>query len=182
MHPKVKAFVKPSPETVSAFHTFTSANNLTSAIISPNEDWASISLTVSEANELFGAQFEVFSHPSLANNLTRTLSVSLPSELAGHVDVIHPSTAFVHPKTRRVLPGKADRSKLGKRDGAPPVSCNTSVLGNVMTPTCLQALYGIPTAPATQPNNTILVTGYVSQWPEFLDLAVRRLLSSAVQS
>ncbi|KAJ7738963.1 subtilisin-like protein [Mycena metata] len=166
----VKAFVKPSPETVSAFHAFTSRNNLTSTVISPNEDWVSISLPVSRASELFGAQFELFSHPSLANNLTRTLSVSLPSELVGHVDVIHPTTAFHSPKTRRVPPVKSDR-QLEKRVGSAPVSCNTSIPGNFMTPACLQLLYGIPTTPATQPNNTILVTGYVSQWPETIDLA-----------
>ncbi|KAJ7037158.1 subtilisin-like protein [Mycena alexandri] len=166
-------FVKPSPKTVSAFRTFTSRNNLTSTVISPNEDWVSISLPVSRANQLFGAQFELFSHPSLANNLTRTLSVSLPSELVGHVDVIHPTTAFHYPKTRRLRPVKSDR-QLEKRagSGSPPGSCNTSIPSNVMTPACLQALYGIPTAPATQPNNTILVTGYVSQWPETIDLAV----------
>jgi tripeptidyl-peptidase-1 len=180
MDPKVKAFVKPSPETVSAFRAFTSRNNLTSTAISSNEDWVSISLPVSRANQLFGAQFELFSHPSLANNLTRTLSVSLPSELVGHVDVIHPTTAFHYPKTRRLQPVKSDR-QLEKRAGSPPVSCNTSIPSNVMTPACLQALYGIPTAPATQANNTILVTGYVSQWPETIDLAVRRLLNSAVE-
>ncbi|KAF8134034.1 Pro-kumamolisin, activation domain-containing protein [Mycena galopus ATCC 62051] len=168
---EVKAFVKPSPETVSAFRAFTSRNNLTSTAISSNEDWVSISLPVSRANQLFGAQFELFSHPSLANNLTRTLSVSLPSELVGHVDVIHPTTAFHYPKTRRLQLVKSDR-QLEKRAGSPPVSCNTSIPSNVMTPACLQALYGIPTAPATQANNTILVTGYVSQWPEMIDLAV----------
>ncbi|KAJ7442587.1 subtilisin-like protein [Mycena galericulata] len=166
----VKAFVEPSPETVSAFAVFTSANNLTSTVISPNGDWVSIPLPVSQANELFGAQFELFSHPSLANTITRTLSVSLPSKLVGHVDVIHPTTAFVHPKTRMFQPVKSEL-QLEKRDGAPPVSCNTSIPGNVITPACLQALYGIPTAPATQPNNTILVTGYESQWPETIDLA-----------
>ncbi|KAJ7131324.1 hypothetical protein C8R44DRAFT_56607 [Mycena epipterygia] len=78
---EVKAFVESSPETVSAFDAFTSANNLTSTIISPNGDWVSISLPVSQANELF--------------------------ELVGHVDVIHPTTAFIHPKTRMFLPVKS---------------------------------------------------------------------------
>ncbi|KAJ7482011.1 hypothetical protein FB451DRAFT_1006791, partial [Mycena latifolia] len=61
---------------------------------SPNGDWMSITLPVSQANELFDAQFEVFTHPSMTNTITRTLSVSLPSELVGHVDVIHPTTTF----------------------------------------------------------------------------------------
>ncbi|KAJ7808651.1 subtilisin-like protein [Mycena olivaceomarginata] len=62
----VKAFASPSPETVSAFGAFASANGLTPKVISPNGDWVSITLPVSKANKLFAAEFDVFTHPSLA--------------------------------------------------------------------------------------------------------------------
>ncbi|KAF8197239.1 Pro-kumamolisin, activation domain-containing protein [Mycena galopus ATCC 62051] len=89
---EVKSFVQPSNETVAAFNSFAAANGLNSTIISPNGDWLSLALTVSQANHLFGAQFEKFSHASLMEPITRTLTISLPSELIGHVDVVHPST------------------------------------------------------------------------------------------
>ncbi|KAJ7343711.1 hypothetical protein DFH08DRAFT_1081184 [Mycena albidolilacea] len=41
---EVKAFVQPSPETVSAFTGFASANSLKTAAISPNGEWWSITL------------------------------------------------------------------------------------------------------------------------------------------
>ncbi|KAJ7865493.1 subtilisin-like protein [Mycena olivaceomarginata] len=147
----VKTFTQPSADTVSAFNTFASANGLVPTVISPNQDWVSITLPVSEANKLFAAQFDVFTHPSLKDSITRTLSVSLPSELVGHVDVIHPTTAFGAPNT--------------------PASCNSSDPSSFVTPTCLQELYGIPTTPATQTSNTLLVTGYSDDWAQRADLA-----------
>ncbi|KAF7335731.1 Family S53 protease-like protein [Mycena venus] len=127
---EVKAFVQPSSETVSAFNAFAFANGLTTTLASPHGDWVSITLPVAQANKLFAAQFDVFTHPSLEAPITRTLSVSLPSELVGHVDMLHPTTAFV-----------------------------TSDI-----------FYGIPSTPATEQNNALLVTAYVNEWAKFTDI------------
>ncbi|KAJ7731325.1 family S53 protease-like protein [Mycena maculata] len=164
---EVKTFVEPSSETVSVFNAFAAANNLKPTVISPNGDWVSITLPVSQANELFAAQFEIFSHPELTNTITRTLSVSLPSELVGHVDVVHPTTEFTQPNVR-LLP-VASTIQLNKR-ATPAASCNSSLASGVVTPACLQALYGIPTTPATQKTNALLVTAYEDQFAQKADL------------
>ncbi|KAJ6592907.1 family S53 protease-like protein [Mycena capillaripes] len=163
---QVKAFVQPSTETVATFAGFASSNGLKPTVISPNGDWVSITLPVSQANELFAAKFEVFSHPSLTEKIMRTLSVSLPAELVGHVDVVHPTTEFVD-SNPRLAPFTS--FSLDKR--APSASCDTSVASGVITPTCLQELYGIPTTPATETSNTLLVTGYVGQFAQTADLS-----------
>ncbi|KAF7368433.1 Family S53 protease-like protein [Mycena venus] len=162
---EVKTFIQPSPETVSAFNAFASANGLTPTVISPNGDWVSITLPVSKANQLFAADFETFTHPNLKSSITRTLSVSLPSELVGHVDVLHPTTAFVTPDAR-LVPSAPQIRKRG-----PAASCNSSDPAGVVTPTCLQDLYGIPATPATEASNTILVTGYEDSWAQRADLS-----------
>ncbi|KAF8189518.1 family S53 protease-like protein, partial [Mycena galopus ATCC 62051] len=161
----VKSFVQPSAETISAFTAFASASGLGPAVVSPNGDWYSITLPVSQANTLFGAQFETFTHPSLPNPIIRTLSVSLPSELVGHVDVLHPTSQFISADVRLV----PSTPRADKRASV-PASCNTINASGIITPACLQALYGIPSAPATQPNNTLLVTGYVAEWAQEADL------------
>ncbi|KAJ6467910.1 family S53 protease-like protein [Mycena sanguinolenta] len=163
----VKTFVQPSADTVSAFNAFASANGITPTVISPNGDWVSITLSVSKANTLFAAEFERFTHPSINGSITRTLSVSLPSELVGHIDVIHPTTAFVTPGARL---GSSIRRRLTGRDG-PAASCNTSDPAGVITPTCLQELYGIPSTPATETSNALLVTGYEFEWAQQADLS-----------
>ncbi|KAJ7752380.1 family S53 protease-like protein [Mycena metata] len=170
---EVKSFVEPSAETVTAFNAWASANNLKPTVISPNNDWMSITLPVSQANQLFAANFEVFSHPDLTENIVRTLSVSLPSELIGHVDVVHPSTAFVEPNPRLA---PAINLSVDKR-ATTPASCNSNVATGVVTPACLQDLYGIPTTPATEKSNTLLphtvlfLSGYVGQFAQSADLS-----------
>ncbi|KAJ7870933.1 subtilisin-like protein [Mycena olivaceomarginata] len=150
---EVKSFIKPSSATTSAFNTFASAHGLNASVISPHEDWVSITLP-----------FEVYSHPSMSNTITRTLSVSLPQELVGHVQVIHPTTAFVKPGGR--MGSMIEHVQHNKR--AP--SCNTSVPDGIMTPACLQSIYGIPTTPATQSNNALLVTAYQDEFAQTADL------------
>ncbi|KAK7043520.1 family S53 protease-like protein, partial [Favolaschia claudopus] len=164
---QVKEFVQPSPKTVAAFNAFASANGLEHTTISPNGDWVSITLPVSQANDLFGTNFQVFSHPSLKENIMRTLSVSLPSELVGHVDVIHPTTEFTEPNPRFA---PFTSFSLDRR-ATPAASCNSSVATGVVTPACLQALYGIPTTPAADSSNTLLVTGYVGEFAQAADLS-----------
>ena len=40
----------------------------------------------------------------------------------------------------------------------------------VINPTCLQEIYGIPSAPANQSSNRIAVAGYDDQWANIADL------------
>ncbi|KAJ7126003.1 subtilisin-like protein [Mycena epipterygia] len=166
---EVKSFVQPSNETVAAFNSFAAANGLKPTVISPNGDWLSLTLTVSQANQLFGAQFEKFSHASLTEPITRTLTISLPSELIGNVDVVHPSTSFTsrNPDFAQ-LPFHPHSSE--KRT-EPVASCNLSRPDGIVTPACLQKIYGIPSTPATQKNNNILVTGYLGVSPNRTDLS-----------
>ncbi|KAF8174045.1 Pro-kumamolisin, activation domain-containing protein [Mycena galopus ATCC 62051] len=149
---EVKSFVAPSTDAVNAFNAFTSANGLKSSVISPYGEWVSVSLPVSKlkANQLFGAKFTNFTHTDLPAPIIRTLSVSLPSALAGFVQVVHPTTAFKTPTAR-----------LGHSIRDP---------NNSITPACLQALYNIPSTPATQQSNAMLVTGYEDEWVEIDDL------------
>ncbi|KAJ7650962.1 family S53 protease-like protein [Roridomyces roridus] len=163
---EVKSFVAPSPETVQAFNAFATANELKPTVISPNGDWVSITLPVSKANQLFDADYQVFAHSAMSGTLTRTLSISLPQQLAGHVDVIHPSTAFSTPRNSPATPLFSSEV----RSRAVPESCNSSVPTGVVTPTCLQDLYGIPSTPATEKTNSLLVTAYEEQFAQQADL------------
>ncbi|KAJ7894633.1 family S53 protease-like protein, partial [Mycena olivaceomarginata] len=143
----VTSYVQPSAETVATFNTWASANGIT------------------PGKHPVRRQVRVFTHPDIKSNLVRTLSVSLPSELVGHVDVIHPSTDFVHTSPRL--------ASIQTREGRPPPtkSRDTSVGSGRITPACLQDLYGIPSTPATQRNNSLLVTGFSNLFAETADLS-----------
>ncbi|KAJ7220945.1 subtilisin-like protein [Mycena rebaudengoi] len=169
---EVKSFIQPSSETTAVFNMFAAENGLTPTVISPTGDWVSITLPVSQANKLFGAQYEQFLHPSLGYSVTRTLSMSLPSELVGRVDVIHPSTAFTTPYSRilPILPPNIHHGATEHR-GEPPPSCDSTDPSSQVTPACLQELYNIPTTSATQKHNVLGITGYGGEFPVEDDLA-----------
>ncbi|KAF8186085.1 family S53 protease-like protein [Mycena galopus ATCC 62051] len=158
----IRAYVQPSAATIEAFNSFASANGLQPNVISPNGEWATISLSVSQANALFAANFEQFTHPNLTAPVTRTLSVSLPEELVGHVEVLHPTTAFDTPRVR-LGSRRTARSRRSRR-AIPPDSCMGPE--DTITPACLQTLYGIPLTPATQSSNTLMVAGYIGDWAQ----------------
>ncbi len=46
-----------------------------------------------------------------------------------------------------------------ERANPAPLSCESAI-----TPACLQALYGIPTTPATESSNVLGVTGLIEQY------------------
>ncbi|KAJ7852813.1 subtilisin-like protein [Mycena olivaceomarginata] len=139
---EVKAFVQPSSETVSAFSAFASANNLTSTVTSPNGDW--VSITLPPSTDLSRAQ----------------LSVSLPSQLVGHVDVLHPTTAFVVPPARLVRRAPAARgvSRIERQYNTRYILLARPVRDSDHPPP--------PNYPAL-----CLVTGYVREYPKYTDLA-----------
>lgn len=141
-----------------------SGNGLNATTLNSAGDWLSINIPVSHANELFDAQFSVFSHGSTGTETIRTLSYSIPANLVGHLDVVHPTTSFTTSSSPKFpLQAELYNGTLATRDDA----CSSYV-----DPACLQQIYGLPTAGM---NNThpLVVTGYGDQWPSPSDMSVR---------
>jgi len=158
---QVESFVKPSDETVSKVNAWLKANDLTGTPVSEAGEWIKITVPISKANELFAADYQFFTHTNSGKQAFRTLSYSLPASLKGDIQGIHPATSFdfgqlkapkfqVHQKEKRALPS----------------SCSSE-----MTPSCLQQLYGIPTAAAKQSNNALAVSGFIEQFAQTADLS-----------
>lgn len=153
---KVEEFVKPTDETVALINEFLTANNIQAQTISPAGDWLSFAIPVSQANSLFDADFSLFQHEETGKQFTRTLSYSIPAELQGHLDLVHPTITFdnpfVHlPVVSSPLTSIAKAQNLTARQSVPS-SCDSTI-----TPTCLQDLYGIPATKATQKSKYIII-------------------------
>ena len=84
--------MKPTQASVDAVNTYLSSNGINATALSPAGDWLGFSVPVSKANELFDADFSVFSHVATGKQQIRTLSYSIPSALNDHVDLVHPTT------------------------------------------------------------------------------------------
>ena len=132
-------------------------NNISAKTISPAGDWLAFSILVSQANDLFRANYTIFEHEATGSKITRTLSYSIPVELQGHLELIHPSISFDIPVSQlstnvtciMSLSQNLTQSRLNIRQIIPS-SCQDTI-----TPSCLQALYGIPTGLATQTTKSV---------------------------
>ncbi|PCH41060.1 family S53 protease-like protein [Wolfiporia cocos MD-104 SS10] len=169
------AFVAPSNETTAAVTSWLAANNISHTAVTPAGDWLSFSVNVSTANNLFAAQYNVYTHETTGNTAVRTMSYSVPDELSAHVDAVYPTTTFPSIKSfAPVMRVVKSRSRKGhSTKGASNTDAATGVSSScedVITPSCLQSLYGIPTTAATQSSNTLGVSGFIDQFANKQDL------------
>ncbi|KAH7098457.1 peptidase S8/S53 domain-containing protein [Auriculariales sp. MPI-PUGE-AT-0066] len=106
--------------------------------------------------------------------LTRTLTYSIPDDVAHAIQLVHPLSSL-WTSARRGSHGKLTSSthfqpgnKVSERQ-ATPASCPAPT-SNLASPVCFMDLYGIPVIPATESSNKIAVTSYSDQWAKHSDL------------
>ncbi|KAH9920671.1 Pro-kumamolisin, activation domain-containing protein [Fomitopsis serialis] len=181
------AYAAPTSETASAvYESWLQQNGINSTVLTPAGDWTSIQTTVVQANELFGANYNVYVYGETGKQILRTLEYFI-SGLTSHVTVSIPlscmdtrsalvtdghmltcSTYFRFPKFSALSPAFATQQK--EQQQAPADNPVAAACGSTVTPACLQSLYGIPATPATEPSNTLGVTGYFYEWANKADL------------
>ena len=163
--------VAPAKDSVDAVNAWLKENGISAKTVSTAGDWLSFEVPVSKANELFDADFSVFKHEDSGLEAVRTLSYSIPAELQGHLDLVHPTVTFPNPNGHLPVfktPVKGKRGFQNFTARSVPSECS-----DYITPACLQALYNIPTDAATQSSNQLAVTGFIDQYANQEDLAVR---------
>ncbi|CCM03028.1 uncharacterized protein FIBRA_05145 [Fibroporia radiculosa] len=157
-------FLAPTQESMTAVNEWLAENGITSTTIGSVGNWLSISIPVSQANAIFDADFSVFTYESSGAESIRTLSYSIPSSLKDHLDLVHPTVTFVPPRTQ--LPFNTVKLATVPSPAATPSACDNGYVD----PACLQSLYSIPTTPATETSNYLVVAGYDDQYPSASDL------------
>ncbi|RPD57829.1 family S53 protease [Lentinus tigrinus ALCF2SS1-7] len=168
---EVEAFVAPKPESIKAVTNWLATHDLKPEVVSSSGDMLRINLPVSTANSLLSANFTEFLDKNTHTTLTRTLSITIPAEVEDHVQFVFPTTQYVstfisapissRPSVEVVQPPKS----LSKR-ATPPAMCSQQIY-----PECLQDLYNIPTAAASASNNSLAVSGYLSEMATEDDLS-----------
>ncbi|KAF7375848.1 Peptidase S53 domain-containing protein [Mycena sanguinolenta] len=156
---EVAEYVKPTDAALSAVNAWLTENEISSTSVTPAGDIIQIVIPVSKANDLLSTEFSVFAHVESGKTSIRTLEYSIPADLQAHIDGVHPTVSFTRPLSNPQFTAV----KAGKR--AVPTSCNS-----VITPTCLQDMYGIPATPATQSTNKLAVSGFIDEWANEVDL------------
>ncbi|KAJ7215326.1 subtilisin-like protein [Mycena haematopus] len=159
---EVAAFARPSDETTTAVTEWLTSNSIQFKSASAAGDWISISLPVSQANELLDADFSVFTHTDSGKQSIRTMQYSIPASLQPHINLFTPTISFNAP---RQGPKFVKTSAVVPTPAAGAASCSSTI-----TPKCLQTMYKIPTTPATNKTNFIGVAGMDDQFANKADL------------
>ncbi|KAJ7881920.1 family S53 protease [Mycena leptocephala] len=159
---EVNSFLAPPEKAVAAVQAWLASHGLVANTSSSAGDWLSLTVPVSKANEMLAAKYETFKHLASGKTYARTLSYSLPVEIADFVVHIYPTVSFNNPVSMKPVLS-VPQSFAVSSDAA--ASCAKKV-----TPTCLQSLYNIPKTEATESSNSIAVAGFINQFARKADL------------
>lgn len=164
---EVKSFMAPTSEASSAVLQWLSDNGINGTTAGAYDHWIDVSIPVSKANSLLGANFQTFVHSPSGVSSVRTLSYQIPKDLFAYIDTVHPTTSFVKPFVEPVFSFPVSKARKNNTSTAGPSQCQTSGV----TPACIQALYGVPTTPASQTSNILGVSGFIEQFAQTADLS-----------
>lgn len=72
-------------------NAFLASHGVNATSLSPAGDWLGFTVPVNKANEMFDANFSIFTHLDTGKQAIRTMSYSIPQSLKGHLDLVHPT-------------------------------------------------------------------------------------------
>lgn len=178
---EVRSYTAPSDTAVDSVSIWLRDNGIESSF---DNDWVTFSTTVERANTLLDTKFDWYQYEDSNTPVLRTLEYSVPDALAGHVDLVQPTTRFGRLSTHRstvfsmqYIEDKEDnkdkeagnvKSTLAPAANEPVVaSCNAGV-----TPKCLKELYNINYTVTNPTENLIGFASYLNEYARYSDLAL----------
>ncbi|KAH8991251.1 peptidase S8/S53 domain-containing protein [Lactarius akahatsu] len=174
---QVADIVAPHPDTVQLVHSWLEHHRVLPSSISVTHGGSFLTVTrasVSQANDLLGASYQLYTHTKTNETIIRTLGYSLPVALHGHVQTVAPTTFFSSPLTQWQTPHKRSSVAavgLGKSPPAELVKMPPSRRITSVTPAFLRWLYNtFAYVPSATDRNVVGITGFAEQYPNPADL------------
>ncbi|KAH9051100.1 subtilisin-like protein [Lactarius vividus] len=174
---QVADLVVPHPDTVQLVHSWLEHHRITSSSVSATHGGSFLTVTgvsVSQANDLLGATYQLYRHTKTNETIVRTLGYSLPVVLHGCVQTVAPTTFFSSLLTQEQTPRKrSDMAavRLRKSPSGNPVTMPLNRRITTVTPAFLRWLYStFAYVPSAMDRNVIGVTGYNGEYPSPADL------------
>lgn len=171
---QLKAFTAPSTKTIDSVQSWLeSQSGVSNAVYESAREAFSFDVTASTANEMLSAEFASFREPVTGSVVVRSLTYTLPSQVAEHVALVHPVSYFPRVQKKSEKKGDAgpasDISHFDRRvDGNATellAACQT------ITPFCIAALYNIDYTPLDSlSGSTLGVAGFLGQYINHTDI------------
>ncbi|KAH9071474.1 peptidase S8/S53 domain-containing protein [Lactarius deliciosus] len=168
---QVADIVAPHPETVQPVHSWLEYHRVTSSSVSVTHGGSFLTVTgvtVSQANNLLGASYQLYTHTKTNETIVRTLGYSLPVVLHGHVQTVAPTTFFSFSSPLTQWPTPRRRSGVAavgpwKSPSGEPVTMPLNRRITTVTPAFLRWLYStFNYVPSATDRNMVGVTGYAN--------------------
>ena len=180
---QVAELVAPHPDTLELVGSWLAHHEVPSSAVSITHggSWLTIyNLSLTKANAILGASYQLFHHTETNETVIRTIGYSIPAALYDHVQTVAPTTYFGSPRALRqmsklvfntpTLPnGDPELQELSAKyalGDTVPSNCSS-----IITPTCLRMLYNTLTySPQATSTNKLGITGYSEQFASQSDL------------
>ncbi|KAI9455777.1 subtilisin-like protein [Lactarius psammicola] len=173
---QVAELVAPHPDTLELVSSWLEHYDIPSTSISTTlgGNWlAVVGVSVSQANDILGASYQLYQHAVTNDTILRTISYSLPEALDGHIETVVPTTYFGSPLTegmRQWMSPSAPAEARGRSGSGELVTVLSSREVRVM-PSDLRSLYKLETyVPAAADRNVFGIAGYDDNYPSPQDL------------
>ncbi|KAJ4253783.1 hypothetical protein NW762_010177 [Fusarium torreyae] len=158
-HDEVDATFSPSKEAVSSVTKWLKSNGVKHYKV--NGAFIDFALDISKANSLLGGDYQYYVKDGQTK--LRTLSYSIPNDLAQHVQYVDPSTNFGGTVAFNPVPRPSKTLVTERNDAASKSSVDTSCQTSI-TPSCLKQMYNIGDyTPHADSGSTIGFSSFLGQ-------------------
>ncbi|KAH9054232.1 subtilisin-like protein [Lactarius vividus] len=176
---QVADLVAPRSETLELVNSWLEHHGISSSSVSMTHGGNTLKLkgvSVTQANTLIGASYQLYRHVERGETIVRTVSYSLPTALHWHVLTVAPTTSFVSLPTQWQTPrnrSSGETAGLVKAASGEPATMLWS-RGKVdhVTPPFLRWLYDtVAYTPIAMGENVLGVVGFLGDYPSPADLS-----------
>lgn len=164
---ELRAYTAPSAQSVSSVVGWLAESNITASV---NNDWITFTTDVATANELLDTTFAWYQYGAGGSPKLRTLSYSVPDEMAQNIDLIQPTTRFGQLGAQKstifdmqILEPVEEVTESNVDTTA--ATCNV----NQITPECIKSLYNIKYT-ASPEGNLVAFSSYLEEYARYTDL------------
>ncbi|KAH8997661.1 subtilisin-like protein [Lactarius hatsudake] len=175
---QVADLVAPRPETLELVNSWLEHHGISSSSVSLTHGGNTLKLegvSVTQANTLLGASYEVYRHAERGETIVRTVGYSLPRALHWHVLTVVPTTSFVSPRGQWQIPRNQSSGEtvglVKSALGEPMTMLSGRANVNYVTPSFLRWLYDTAAyTPNAMDKNVLGVVGLKGDIPSPADL------------
>ncbi|KAH9060318.1 peptidase S8/S53 domain-containing protein [Lactarius deliciosus] len=171
---QVADLIAPRPATLELVNSWLEHHNISSSSVSMTYSGNTLALkgvSVSQANTLLGASYQLYKHVKSNETIIRTVGYALPAALHWHVLTVMPTTSFVSQRTQWQKPRNRSDMAVKSTSGEAATVLSSRATVNYVRPSFLRWLYGTGAyIPGATDRNALGVVGLLGDYPSPTDL------------